>query len=62
VFGRLDEQGRRYLTTSDVTDLWLHGRFPEGWTPRCAEEIGRDDILKGVALLAIQRVRDSLGL
>jgi len=62
VFGRVDEQGRRYLTTSDVTDLWLHGRFPEGWTPRSAEEIGKDDVLKGVALLAIQRVLDSIGL
>jgi len=62
VFGRLDEQGRRYLTTTDVTDLWLYGRFPEGWTPRSAEEIGVDDVLKGVAVLAIQRVLDSLGL
>lgn len=62
VFGRLDEQGRRYLTTNDVSDLWLHGRFPDGWLPRSAEEIGKDDVLKGVALLAIQRVLDSVGL
>ena len=62
VFGRLDDKGRRYLTTADVSDLWLHGRFPSGWTPRGADEIGVDDVLKGVALLAIQRVLDAVGL
>ena len=43
VFGRLDEScercGDRYLTDADVADLWLHGRYPEGWKPRAPDSI-----------------------
>jgi hypothetical protein len=43
VFGRLDESceraGERYLTDADVTDLWLRGRYPEGWEPRPRDSI-----------------------
>jgi hypothetical protein len=38
VFGRLDGGGR-YLTDEDVTDLWLRGRYPQGWEPRPADSI-----------------------
>ncbi len=62
VFGGLDDKGKRYLTSNDVSNLWLHGRFSQGWVPRGINEIGTDDILKGVALIAIQRVHASLGL
>lgn len=62
VFGRLDEQGERYVTDQDVKDLWLDGRFPEGWQPRPADDIGVADIAKGVAVLAIHRLLQDLGI
>jgi hypothetical protein len=39
VFGREDENGRRYLTTDDVQRIWLEGRYPDGWTPRPRDAI-----------------------
>ncbi len=62
VFGRLDEKGQRYVTDQDIKDLWLDGRFPQDWQPRPANDIGVDDVLKGVAVIAIQRVLQHLGI
>lgn len=61
VFGRLDENKERYLTREDVKGLWLDGRFPDGWQPRPQEEIGMDDLLRGVAMMAVQRLLGRLG-
>ncbi|MFM9046370.1 MAG: hypothetical protein ACKOOH_01680, partial [Cyanobium sp.] len=58
VFGRVDQEQRRYVTTDDVKLLWLEGKFPADWQPRSAEDIGVDDVLKGVAAIAIQRLLD----
>lgn len=60
VFGRLDEHQQRYLTIEDVKGLWLEGRFPDGWQPRPHEDIATGDILKGVAMMAVQRVLSRL--
>ena len=62
VFGRLDENGQRYVTDQDVKNLWLDGRFPENWQPRPENDIGVDDILKGVAIIAIHRLLQGLGI
>ncbi|MFN6133790.1 MAG: hypothetical protein ACK46L_12965 [Synechococcaceae cyanobacterium] len=61
VFGRLDEQQHRYVTSDDVKRLWLEGKFPADWQPRAANDIGVDDVLKAVAVMAIQRVLDGIG-
>ena len=61
VFGRLDDEKRRYVTTEDVKNLWLEGKFPDGWQPRPAEDIGIDDVLKGVGLMAVQRLLAARG-
>jgi len=34
VFGRLDKNNQRYLTEQDINNLWIDGRFPEGWKVR----------------------------
>jgi hypothetical protein len=62
VFGRLDEKGERYVTDQGIKDLWLAGRFPQDWQPRPANDIGVDDVLKGVAVIAIHRVLQHLGI
>ena len=62
VFGSLDENGHRYVTDQDIKDLWLDGRFPEYWQPRPENDIGADDVLKGVAIIAIYRLLQGLGI
>jgi hypothetical protein len=62
VFGRLDENGQRYVSNQDVKDLWLDGRFPKDWQPRPENDIGTDDVLKGVAIIAIHRLLQNLGI
>lgn len=61
VFGRLDENQERYLSSKDIKGLWLDGRFPDGWQPRPQQEIGMDDLLRGVAMMAVQRLLSRLG-
>ena len=43
VFGRVDDccerKGERYLTDADIEGLWLHGRYPEDWSPRPRDSI-----------------------
>lgn len=61
VFGRADESNQRYLTIEDVKDLWIQGKFPKDWQPRTADDIGVDDVIAGVTLMAMKRVLAAIG-
>jgi hypothetical protein len=62
LFGRVDEDGKRYLTDQDVRGLWMDGKFPEGWQPRPNCEVGAGDLALGVAKMVLGRVVDAVGL
>ncbi|MEM9367746.1 MAG: hypothetical protein AAGD07_17280 [Planctomycetota bacterium] len=61
VFGRTDESENRYLTTEDVKRLWLDGKYPEGWHPRAAEDMGLGGLGLSVADLLLKRVLERIG-
>jgi hypothetical protein len=61
VFGRLDEDKKRYLTVDDVKGLWIDGKYPDGWQPRGANEIGAGDLAVGAAAMAVKRILNLFG-
>lgn len=61
VFGRVDENKKRYLTVDDVKGLWIDGKFPQDWQPRASDEIGIDDVAAGVTAIAVKRLLQLLG-
>jgi hypothetical protein len=61
VFGRVDDSNQRYVTVEDVKDLWILGRFPSDWQPRAADDIGVDDVIAGVTLMAVKRLLTAIG-
>jgi hypothetical protein len=61
VFGRLDENEKRYLTVDDVKGLWIDGKYPDGWQPRAANEIGVTDVAFGTAAMVIKRILKRFG-
>jgi hypothetical protein len=62
VFGRVDDSKKRYLTVDDVKGLWIDGRYPQGWQPRAANEIGVGDVTLGVAVMGMKRLLKAIGL
>ncbi len=62
VFGRMDESKKRYLTVDDVKSLWIDGKFPKDWQPRASDEIGVDDVVAGVTVIAVKRLLQLLGI
>lgn len=63
VFGRIDESsGKRYLTSDDVTGLWLYGKYPDGWKPRPAEDMGAGTVALGVTDIVLKRLLKAIGL
>jgi hypothetical protein len=62
VFGRVDESKKRYLTVDDVKGLWIDGKFPKDWQPRASDEIGVDDVVAGVTVMAVNRLLQLLGI
>lgn len=60
VFGREDESGDRYLSDADIEGLWLHGRYPEGWTPRPVDSITGAGFIRSAATTVAAEVLDSL--
>jgi hypothetical protein len=62
VFGRVDESKKRYLTVDDVKGLWIDGQFPKDWQPRASDEIGIDDVVAGVTVVAAKRLLQLIGL
>lgn len=62
VFGRVDEAMKRYLTVDDVKGLWIDGKFPKDWQPRASDEIGVDDVVAGVTVMAVKRLLQLIGI
>lgn len=60
VFGRVDEDGERYLTDEDVRGLWLEGRYPEGWKPRPRDSISGAGFLTSAAKTCAERLVERL--
>lgn len=61
VFGRVDDDKKRYLTIDDVKGLWIDGKYPQDWQPRAANDIGINEVLKGVTVMIVQRLLKAIG-
>lgn len=57
VFGRIDENGKRFILNSDFVSLFRDNKFPEGWENRAHEKTGFWDV--GAA--AVEFFRDHPG-
>lgn len=60
VFGRKDEKGERYLTFQDVRDLWVDGKYPQGWSPSAKDSLTAGDFGIHVSRLGVLRLWDRL--
>lgn len=57
VFGRIDDNGKRYISVSDFVSLFRDNKFPEGWENRAHDKTGFWDV--GAA--AVEFFRDHPG-
>lgn len=61
VFGRIDGNGNRYLTNSDIKGLWLDGRYPQDWKPRPPDSIGLGTLAARSGLMGLKRIFSAIG-